>query len=146
MQLYVETSDFGFAVILTTLNSIPSSDAFGTDIFEQLADLLFGSDSSEEDGSGMIVTAKPNASVTVLCENKCNLNVTCINCMKVDSTMMNPAGSSTTTPAAGTTAAASGGATTAPPNGAGGGGGGGGGNGATTSAEMPTTMTTTVAP
>ncbi|XP_001655610.2 uncharacterized protein LOC5580189 [Aedes aegypti] len=130
---------FSFAVVITTLSSIPSSEAFGTDIFDQLSELLFGSDSSEEEGSGMIVTAKPNASVTVLCENKCNLNVTCINCMKVDSTMMNPDASSTTAAAAATTAATSGSATT-PSNGAGGAGGGAGGAAATT--QMDNAMTT----
>lgn len=122
-NMLIKLTVIGCLMMLTVLNSTPPADAFGfvssgrhldecsnlwtpfKDLLSQFTELLFGSDESDE-SSEMVINAKPNANVTVLCEKECNLNITCINCNKVDTVTMKPA------------------------NGNGGNGGGNGGNGA----------------
>nr|AAR18418.1 putative salivary asparagine-rich mucin [Culex quinquefasciatus] len=77
-------------ITLFVLNTIPLTHAFGSDLLEQLTDLLFGSDESSEESAETIINAKPNATLTVVCKTGCDLNVMCINCTNVNAVMMPP--------------------------------------------------------
>ncbi|KAL1398066.1 hypothetical protein pipiens_009254 [Culex pipiens pipiens] len=110
-------------ITLFVLNTIPRTHAFGSDLLEQLTDLLFGSDESSEESTETIINAKPNATLTVVCKTGCDLNVMCINCTNVSTVMMPPGNGNG--------------------NGSGGGNANGNGNGKTTPlppATVPATM------
>ncbi|XP_055617147.1 uncharacterized protein LOC129762689 [Toxorhynchites rutilus septentrionalis] len=85
---------FGWSVVVVAvLNSAQPARAFGFgllgDLFNELFDSDESSDQSSDESSGeMVISAKPNTTVMVICKMGCTLDVMCINCMKINTNMM----------------------------------------------------------